>query len=223
MCADCQFEPPCTIASCVNLKTRVKVGAFSSMAEGGGLVQNVAIGRYSAIAPNVHICPPQHTTEWLSSSARQYTISYLKWNSFLGKDVLCQRKPDEKFVEIGNDVWIGCNAIIMGGVKVGDGAVVAAGAVVTKDVPPYAIVGGVPAKIIRYRFDSNTIKRLTTLKWWEYDIADFGECDWSNVPKAIDVIEGKIDNGLQKYKPCIFSPWLLKSYMYGIPSLGIYL
>ena len=223
MCADCQFEPPCTIASCANLKTRVTVGAFSSMAEGCGLVQNVSIGRYSAIAPNVHICPPQHPTDWLSSSARQYTISYLRWNSFLGKDVQCQHKPDEKSVEIGNDVWIGNNAIIMGGVKVGNGAIVAAGAVVTKDVPPYAIVGGVPAKVIRYRFDPNTIGELLALKWWEYDIADFGECNWNNIHKAINVIDSKIESGLQKYRPRIFSPWLLTSYMHGIPSFGIYL
>ena len=72
-------------------------------------------------------------------------------------------------IEIGNDVWIGSRATILEGVNIGDGVVVAAGAVVTKDVPPYAIVGGVPARIIRYRFDEETIQNLLKMKWWEKD------------------------------------------------------
>lgn len=67
---------------------------------------------------------------------------------------------------IGNDVWIGTRAIIMDGVNNGDGAIIAAGAVVTKDVPPYAVVGGVPAKIIKYRFSSEIIERLNVIQWW---------------------------------------------------------
>lgn len=74
-------------------------------------------------------------------------------------------------VVIGNDVWIGAYAKIVEGVRIGDGAVIAAGAVVTKDVPPYAIVGGVPAKIIKYRFEEKQIKQLLELKWWNKDIA----------------------------------------------------
>ena len=68
---------------------------------------------------------------------------------------------------IGNDVWIGHGAVLLAGVKVGDGAVIAAGAVVTKDVEPYAVVGGVPAKTIRYRFPAEQIEKLLTLRWWE--------------------------------------------------------
>lgn len=74
-------------------------------------------------------------------------------------------------IEIGNDCWICSNVFICGGVKIGDGAVVYAGAVVTKDVPPYAIVAGVPARIVRYRYDEETIKFLTDLKWWDRPIA----------------------------------------------------
>lgn len=73
-------------------------------------------------------------------------------------------------VEIGNDVWIGNNVMIMDGVKIGDGAIVAAGAVVTKNVEPYAIVGGVPAQFIRYRFLPEEIARLQQLKWWDWDL-----------------------------------------------------
>lgn len=77
---------------------------------------------------------------------------------------------DNKPVIIGNDVWIGANVIILPGVHIGDGAVLAAGAVVTKDVDDYAIVGGIPAKVIRYRFDDEKIKQFQKIKWWDWEV-----------------------------------------------------
>ena len=74
-----------------------------------------------------------------------------------------------KEIYIGNDVWVGTRVLIMGGVTIGNGAVVAAGAVVTKDVPPYAIVGGVPARVIKYRFPEDVIQKLEASKWWTLD------------------------------------------------------
>lgn len=70
---------------------------------------------------------------------------------------------------IGNDVWIGYEAVVMSGVKIGDGAIIGTRAVVTKDVPPYTIVGGVPARPIRKRFDDAVIERLEALRWWDWD------------------------------------------------------
>ncbi len=81
-------------------------------------------------------------------------------------------------VLIGNDVLISLNAIILRGVTIGDGAVIAAGAVVTKDVKPYEIVGGVPAKHIGYRFNEDEINKITSTKWWEYDMGDLA----TNIP-----------------------------------------
>lgn len=81
---------------------------------------------------------------------------------------------------IGNDVWIGNDVVLKGGVKIGDGAVVAANSVVTKDIPPYAIVAGIPAKIIRYRFASDIVEELLKIKWWNYnyvDLPDNNKCD----------------------------------------------
>lgn len=72
---------------------------------------------------------------------------------------------------IGNDVWLGANSLVLKGVKIGDGAVIGAGAVVTKDVPPYAIVGGNPAKVIKMRFDDETIGKLMQLQWWNLDLS----------------------------------------------------
>ena len=76
--------------------------------------------------------------------------------------------PKLKKTIIGNDVWIGQRVVVKSGCRIGDGAVVGAGAVVTKDVPPYAIVGGVPAKVIRMRFSEDIIERLKEIKWWDY-------------------------------------------------------
>lgn len=75
----------------------------------------------------------------------------------------------EVMTTVGNDVWIGCNVVILPGVTIGDGAVVAAGSIVTKDVPPYAIVAGSPARVLRYRWDEKTIERVSELKWWDWE------------------------------------------------------
>ena len=90
---------------------------------------------------------------------------------------------------IGNDVWIGHGVFIKDGINIGDGAIIAAGAVVVKDVPPYAIVGGVPAKIIKYRFDEETICKLLELKWWDMDIEILKKCPYKDINKAIKFLQ----------------------------------
>ncbi|MBR6646045.1 MAG: CatB-related O-acetyltransferase, partial [Clostridia bacterium] len=105
---------------------------------------------------------------------KQCGMTYVKENRF------------NEFTEttiIGNDVWIGHSALILEGVKIGDGAIVGAGAVVTKDVPPYSIVVGVPAKVIKYRFSENEIAKLSELKWWDQSVEWIKE----NVDKFCDI------------------------------------
>ena len=95
-----------------------------------------------------------------------------------------------KPIHIGHDVWIGYGAIIMDGVTIGTGAVVAAAAVVTKDVPPYAIVAGVPARIIRYRFDDDTIRRLLESRWWDFPEEFIAtRLKFDDVKQCLDVLE----------------------------------
>lgn len=197
----CAFEPPCRISASVNTRTSVEIGAFSDVGGflGEGRISGVCIGRYCSIAAGCSLGLQQHPTNFLSTCARQYFGDCCGWDSFAGSVSLRPFIDNRSgLVTIGNDVWIGSNALVMGGVSIGDGAIVAAGAVVTKDVPPYAIVGGVPAKIIRYRFDEATIRELLELKWWDYNIADLGDIPWDDVKSAIPAIRARICSGAVK-------------------------
>ncbi len=145
------------------------MGAFSYMSANGGDLVNLRVGRYCSVAANVHLMTGRHPTTAVTSSP------FLYGEFFFGDDFpadlrYSQRMSVDEFygpVTAGNDVWIGTHCIIKGGVKIGHGAVVAGGAVVVKDVPNYAIVGGNPAKIIRYRFNEKLIEGLILSKWWE--------------------------------------------------------
>ena len=214
---ECALETPCTIKGSVNLKSSVQVGAFSTFDGdiGDGRVRNVSVGRYCAIARHVDIGLARHPTTWITTSARCYFPRFMGWPRLMGKNVFCGVPFSETvFTEIGNDVWIGDRVIIMAGVKIGDGAIVGAGAIVTKDVPPYAVVVGVPARIIKYRFDEATVKELLALQWWRYDLADFGAVDWSDVHGAIENMRNKIASGLKPYAPKPVTCESLKPYAF---------
>ena len=127
------------------------------------------IGKFCSIARGVAIGVGHNPLNWLSTHS--FTFHPDTLHAYCELRVRAERLVPWRTtrpVTIGNDVWIGRNAIIMDGVEIGTGAVVGSGAVVTKDVPPYAIVGGVPAKVIRYRFDEQTIERLIESRWWDY-------------------------------------------------------
>ena len=204
-----RLEPPCEISQAADLRSSFSIGAFSTLSPTDGIgrfLHNVEIGRYCSIAAGVWISPHEHPIEWLTTNP----ISYVEdggfgWaKGFLGRGFpKSMAYANARPVKIGNDVWIGHGAFIKGGVTIGDGAVIAAHAVVVKDVPPYAIVGGVPARIIKYRFDEETIRNLLALKWWDYDLADFGDLDWSDVRKAIETIESKLTRqpAVKHYRP----------------------
>lgn len=138
----------------------------------GTELQKVKIGRYSCIGPRVNNIAGNHpTTSFVSIHPSFYSIqkqsgfTYVDYNKY---EEYRYADADKKYWNvIGNDVWIGSDVKILAGVTIGDGAVVAAGAVVTKDVPAYAIVGGVPAKVLKYRFDKEQIDFLINVKWWD--------------------------------------------------------
>ena len=129
-------------------------------------VNNTSIGKYCSISMNFKSGLGIHPTSLVSTSPIFYSKKYAIKSSFgFGRS---KTVNEYKRVTIGHDVWIGADVIIMDGVKVGNGAIIAAKAVVTKDVPNYAVVGGVPAKCIKYRFSDEIISKLEALSWWDW-------------------------------------------------------
>lgn len=138
------------------------IGRYSSVATDTKLI-NATLGNFTVIARESRIGLGPHPTNYLTPHSIFYKNNPWGFHpDWVAKINFSDKKP----ITIGNDVWIGSRSIVMDGVTIGDGAIVAAGSVVTKDVPPYAIVGGVPAKIIKYRFSDDIIKRLLEVKWW---------------------------------------------------------
>lgn len=145
----------------------VSVGSYTYFANNCNVI-NSKIGRFCSIGPFVQIGLGKHPTNRFSTSPLFYSPN----NAFKIKLVEESRFDEFEHIEIGNDVWIGANAIILDGVKIGDGVIIAAGSVVTKDIPNFAIVGGVPARIIKYRFDHEIIDKLEKIRWWERDLEE---------------------------------------------------
>lgn len=138
-------------------------------------MHGVQIGNFTSIGNNVKIISGNHPTSiFVSTSPVFYSVKNQCGESFVSKNLFDEYKYFDKVKKIhciiGNDVWIGDDVKILEGVEIGDGAVIAAGAVVNKNVPPYAMVGGVPAKVIKYRFEDEIITKLNKIQWWNKDI-----------------------------------------------------
>lgn len=142
----------------------VKIGSYSYIGPNSH-IRFTEIGKFCSIGANCATSVGIHPTDMVSTSPVFYSTLKQCGVTFAENDYIHEHKN----VSIGNDVFIGINVTILDGIRIGNGAIIAAGAVVTKDVPPYAIVGGVPAKILRYRFDQSTIEQLQETCWWDLD------------------------------------------------------
>lgn len=127
------------------------------------MVSNATIGSYCSIGPRVTVGLGKHPTDFLSTFPAFFSTQQQCQVSFTDRDYYIEHES----IVIGNDVWIGAGSVILDGVTIGDGEIVAAGSIVSKDIAPYTIVGGIPAKPIKKRFDDAKIEELLQLKWWE--------------------------------------------------------
>lgn len=155
------------------------------------LREKLIIGKFCSIACGTKFLFNCANHSLKSLSTYTFPLFYEEWE--LEKSNITTAWDNKGDIVIGNDVWIGYEAVIMAGAHIGDGAIIAARAVVTKDVPPYTIVGGTPAKEIRKRFDAEVIQQLLMLKWWDWSTDEIRQC----LPY---IMEGKINELLTRNK-----------------------
>lgn len=167
------FGEHCIVTNC-NIGYGTYISAYSD-------IQLSDIGRFTSIGQYVHVFSGTHPLNFVSTYPSFYSKLCVTNIEFDTVEESCF--DEQKKTMIGNDVWIGSNVCILGGVSIGDGAIIAAGAVVTKNVAPYEIVGGVPAKFIKKRFSDETIASLLEISWWDKDLQWLNNNAWmfSNV------------------------------------------
>lgn len=198
--AETELEAYCHLSDGRVLPRRMGIFSYSM----SRLVPAVEIGRYCSIASGVAWMGGPHPIDWASTSAFSYDTPNANMRAF---QTFAARHPDfaaqprkvftwpDQTVKIGNDVWIGDQAMIAPGVTIGDGAVVGARALVTKDVPPYAVVVGSPARVLRMRFPEALAERLRRLAWWDYSPAQLQGMDIEQPERFADQLEARIADG----------------------------
>ncbi len=174
---DLTFEPPITLNGCVVIGPS-SIGRYSYVGNFSSIDNFTKIGRYCSIASGCTIGAASHPLDWLSTHPFQY-------HKFTAPDVsIRERLPME--TKIGHDVWIGANAVVFAGVLIGNGAIIGAGSVVNRSVPPYSIVIGSPARIIRLRFSEEIVAELEALKWWDLEPAAIAELPFDNIGACLE-------------------------------------
>lgn len=160
------LSPNLKLGKKVMIRNKTEVGKvflddYSYLSGPYSFIEEAKIGKFCSIARNVTIGVSGHNMNWVTTSLILVNKKY----DFIKTNIKSPQKPAPI---IGNDVWIGMNSIVMRGVVIGDGAIVAAGSIVTKDVEPYSIVAGSPARIVKYRFSKDIIYKLLQIRWWEW-------------------------------------------------------
>ena len=202
-------EPPVRFLGRFVIRSDTRLGAFCEFGREVE-VQAATIGRYCEVGPGSLLGATGHPTTWLSVSSFQYKKATWGWHpSADTSDVIDPeaggrqsfRSVAGDLATIGNDVWIGANVVVLRGVTIGDGAIIAANAVVTKDIPPYSIAGGVPAKVIRPRVTDDLRDELQALAWWRFSPNQLSGIPYDDPAEAVRQLRKKVDEGLEAYDP----------------------
>lgn len=173
-----------------------EIGRYCFINANTCIFDGVKIGRFVTFARNCQIGGVEHPIHYLSTSFFRISKNWFPddpvHQSF---DFIKNTRPKgarENVTNIGSDVWFGASSILLKGVSVGHGSIIGAGAVVTKDVPAYAIVAGNPAKVIRYRFDPKTIDRLLRARWWDLDVEFLSKLPLDDPNKCLSILEAHL-------------------------------
>lgn len=194
---DLRVETPVSIAH-LTASGRCAIGAFSYLSDRAEIA-DTTIGRFCSIAGGVLINPGNHPSHYLTTHPMAIDATGAAANLDMFRDRVESvaktararpvRRGKSPRTVIGSDVWICARAIVTQGVTIGHGAIVGAGAVVTKDVPPYAIVAGAPARIVRWRFDALMRRRLLKSRWWELELSQVADRDFSRPDELLRQIQ----------------------------------
>ena len=179
---------PIDIADNVTIYGGCEIGQFTYLNVGCVVYSNTSIGKYCSIGRFVEMGLAQHPISYLSTHPFQCANSL--FTRFPGYSEI-HRKPWRFHppTTIGNDVWIGAKVNILSGVNIGNGSIIAAGSVVTKDIPPYSIVGGIPAKVIKMRFSDEIIEKLEAIRWWDMSLDTLKDLPFESIEECIEILE----------------------------------
>lgn len=203
---DCEIEPYAAFLGGHNL---FSMGAFSY--SWSQLPISASVGRYCSIARGLKILGVRHPMEWITTSSFTYDDKFIIYKDLAGSEAGAfktkGRPPQADKIVIGHDVWIGTDVTLKPGITIGNGSVIAASSMVVKDVPPYSVVGGNPAKVIKSRFDVATINSLSSVEWWNYKFTDFAGMDFERPLVFAGSLKAAVKEGrVSRYFPEPFSP-----------------
>lgn len=202
-------EPPVRFLGRFLIRSTTRIGCFTEFGQHVE-VQAADFGRYGEIGNNSTIGATGHPLTWMGVSAAQYKQSTWGWHPAAAEAALVDPEadgrqsfrtvgPDRSW--IGNDVWLGAGVVVLRGVTIGDGCIVAANAVVTQDLPPYTICGGLPARVLKKRVPDDLRDDLLDLQWWRYSPNQLAGVPFDDVAAAATEVRRRVDAGLEPYAP----------------------